>query len=286
MRSLIANYSNNQTTEPLYINTSLNMAGFESMLWPMNTSTFDIFDLAKPDIHITHHNYIAPDLLYYLKENKSNIDLIVNITGLDQEKLTKFESIFLDNSIQPALFFVNYYDHGLQTKKTNIITLLNGADIFLGSKPKQYDIDCCVFIDKENQGECNCESYHTITYKETLANVADLFFPTDQLINIYANYDRIIFKFFNGIFDQAFFDASLRNNNVFFDIKDRTMLDIHLKKLFGEAGVCDQASNISDLSHRIKQKHTCLHRVKSLLSQLPCKEYTDKLQQIIEGSIK
>jgi hypothetical protein len=52
----------------------------------------------------------------------------------------------------------------------------------------------------------------------------------------------------------------------------------------------DNMCNITDLSsgkikEAIMKKHTCLHRAKSLLSQLSCKTLVDNLQDIIERSV-
>jgi hypothetical protein len=287
MKALVNNYSSFSTTEPLYFNTALNTVQCESTLWPNGVSTFDIFDMVRPDIHITHHKYISNDLIIYLKDTQSKPEIIINITGLNQDQLNRFESFFVENNIVPALYFVNHYDHNLVSKKTNIISLLHGADVFLGSKDPFYDIDYGIIIQSKEQAKSIGDTYHFITYDDKCSQSADLFFSIDQLASMYTNYKNIVFRFFNGIIPQAFFDACIRNNNVFFDIENREILDNHLIKIFGEDGACNmQNKNRYNIVEKIKQKHTCLHRTKSLLSQLPCKEYTDRLQTLIEGSIK
>lgn len=284
MKVLISDYSSNHTTEPLYLNTIFNTIGCESTIWPKNISTFDMFDMSMPNLHITHHSMLTKDLAIYLQNTKINI--IVNITGISQQNLTSLDNIFSEYNIHPLFFFVNGYDSNLKSK-TNIVSILHGADIFLGKIQQQYEIDYGIFVDNKNQMEPIGQTYHYITNSDNLTNDVDIYLPVFRLNNLYVNYKNIVIKYFNKILPQILFDASIYNGNVFFDIKDRSLLDDHLKKLLGEENKCnlnnDESGKIRDL---ILKKHTCLHRAKSLLSQLPdTKIYIDNLQNIIEKSI-
>lgn len=285
MKILISDYTNANFTEPVYFNTILNMLDCSSTLWPQNLSTYDAFDIIQPNLHITHHLKLTHDLLMYLQENRS-IDLAINITGITQENLSNLDKILNEAGIKPAVLFVNYYDHGLKLKNTNITTILHGADLFLSSEPKQYEIDYAIFVNDKSQITPTDRSYHYITTNEKLEKDADLFLPTARLNHIYHNYEQVILKYFDGEFPQLFFDAALKTR-VFFDISERQKLDDHLNKLLGNGEHCVFGNlNSGDIKEKILKKHTCLHRTKSLLSQLPCKELTDKLQAIIERSIK
>jgi len=285
MKVLISNYNNNGTTESSYLNTVLNMIDCKSSIWPNNLSTYDAFDIMKPDLHITHHTLLSQDLAFYLKENK-NIDLIVNITGITQDNLTHLESIFTDFGINVSFFFVNRYDHGLVSRKNNILTILPGADLFLGSEPQRYEIDYGIFVNDKSQINPIGDTYHYITNDQKIEKDADIFLPVEKLNHLYHNYNSIVIKYFDNVFPQLFFDAALKVP-VYFDSPNKNELNSNLKKLLGDDSYCNldnkDSGNISD---KIKSKHTCLHRTKSLLSQLSCKDYTDKLQSIIERSVK
>ena len=287
MKVLISDYSSVYSTEPYYFNTTLNIIDCQSSIWPQNLSTFDAFDIIKPDLHITHHKQISRDLIVYLQEN-NNIDLVINISNITQDNLNTLESVLETANIKPAVLFVNYYDHKLKSKNTNITTILHGADLFLGTEAKQYDIDYGVMVDDKSQIQPIGETYHYITNEPSLERDVDIFLPINRLNHCYPNYRNIVLKYFNGVFQQLFFDAGIKTS-VFFDLQDRELLDKYLIKLFGENNTkyCSiDTPEGGKIESKIRTKHTCLHRVKSLLSQLPCKEYTDKLQQIIEGSIK
>ena len=283
MKILINNYSNSHSTEPIYLNTAFNAAGCESTLWPSNVSTFDIFDMVQPNIHITHHSKLTIDLATYLKEAK-NIDFIINITGLNQDHLIAMEEKLLSFNIKPKLYFVNHYDHNLKSNRVNIMTLLHGADIFFGKGKKQYSINSAILIDNKDQIYPYGDTYHYLSVNDQLVNDVDICMPLHHMSQLWGNYDKIIIRYFNNSLSQIFYDAAYYNNNVYFDLKDRTLLDYVLAKMLGEGKHCDlniqESGNVSD---KIKQKHTCLHRAKSLLSQLPRKEQIDKLNNIIEG---
>lgn len=283
MKILINNYSNQYSTEPIYLNTSFNAAGCASTLWPNNISTFDIFDMVQPNVHITHHSKLTIDLATYLQEAK-NIDLIINITGLNQDHLIAMEEKLLSFNIKPKLYFVNYYDHNLKSKNTNIMTLLHGADIFFGKSKQQYSIDSAIIVDSKDEIYPYGNTYHYLSINQQLTNDIDICLPLHHMSQLWNNYNKIIIRYFNKMMQQVFYDAAYYNNHVYFDVKDRTMLNNVLAKILGEGMHCDlNIENSGNIVNKITQKHTCLHRAKSLLSQLPCKEQVDKLNNIIEG---
>jgi len=285
MKILIKDYSSEHSTEPHYLNTIFNMIECNSTLWNNNLSTFDMFDLVKPDIYLTHFHHINKDVMLYLAENR-DIDLILNITGMSQDQLQKLESIFIDAKINPALLFVNQYDPPIHSKKYNIVPILHGADIFLPHQPKEYDIECAIFVNNKEQIKPMGDTYHCISNNSELQENADIIFPIHMLAGIYHNYNKCVIRYFNNVFSQLFFDAAIRIPT-FFDISNRESLNKNLSKLLGSDEYCNIDNlNSGSIADKIKSKHTCLHRAKSVLSQLPCKQYLDNLQDIIDRSIQ
>lgn len=284
MKFLISDYSSEHSTEPLYLNTIFNSIGCASTVCPQNLSAFDAFDLTNPDIFLTHFSKINRDVVYYLK-NKKTIDLVVNITDIKQEHLNEMESVLYSNGIKPLFFFVNNYDHELRSNKTNINVILRGADVLFGKIDRMFNIESGIFVNSKESMTPTGQTYHYLSAYKQLENIADIVMPTHKLTHFYPSYKQIVFKYFDGALPQIFFDAAYYGNSVYYDIKDRSILDIHLQKLFGEPGMCLD-ENSGKVTNKIKQKHTCLHRAKSLLSQLPCKDFTDKLQNIIEEQLK
>jgi len=285
MKILVADYSSDYSTEPLYLNTIFNQAGCQSTIISNDISIFDSFDTCDPDLYITHHSILSKDLLFYLTNNSRKVDLAINITGMTQENLSKMDSIFSTNNITPSMYFVNRYDHNLFSR-TKITTILHGADLFLSSEEKQYDIEYGIFIDDAKQIKSLESTYHYITYIKNMEKEAEIFLPIHRLSHMYNNYKYTIFRYFHNIFPQAFFDAAVRCGSVLFDLEDRSSLETNLSKLFGEGKYCDFSNgSTGSIKERVLNKHTCFHRAKSLLSQFPAKEYIDNVQKIIESKV-
>jgi hypothetical protein len=285
MKILISDYSSDYSTEPLYLNTIFNQIGCKSTLLSNDVSVFDSFDTCEPDIYITHHSILSKDLLVYLASATRKIDLAINITGISQDDLSKMDSIFSSNNIVPSMYFVNRYDHSLFSRN-KITTILHGADLFLSSEAKQYDIEYGIFVDDASQIKLLDSTYHYITYLKTAEKDADIFLPVHRLTHMYHNYKHIVFKYFHNIFPQAFFDAAVRSGSVLFDLSDRSALQSNLSKLFGDENYCDFANtSTGSIKDKVLGKHTCFHRAKSLLSQFPAKEHIDNLQKIIESKV-
>jgi hypothetical protein len=287
MKLLISHYLQERSTESLYFNSILNTVGCKSTIWGDNVSTYDMFDIVKPDVFITHYKHISMDLALYLQENK-NIDLVLNVTEINQENLNTLENRLKEFSITPKFMFSNYYDHGLVTK-SNIITILHGADILLSKSPKQYDIDYGIFVDNKNQIKPVGETYHFISENSKIEQDIDIYLPAYRMTHLYQNYKNIVFRYFESGLPQIFYDAAASSDRVFFDIGDRNDLDAQLNKLLGTKGVKHcyiENENSGSIKETILSKHTCLNRAKTLLSQFSAKEELDKLQALIERESK
>ena len=285
MKILVSDYSSNYTTEPLYINTVLNQIGCKSTLLSENMSVYDGFDLSKPDVHITHFKTITRDLIEYLKNNQSSIDLIINITEIDQQTLHKLDKILHDNKLKPCFYFTNEYDHNL-VSRNNITTILLGADLFIPSSHKHYDIDYAIIVEDSVDISEYGETYHFLSCNNNMEHKVDIFLPVSKLKQLYPNYKHVLFKYFDGVFTQMFFDAGYAGIPIFYDVgvDEKDLLTKQLSKLLGKENCCSLDDiNSGYIRDIVMAKHTCFHRVKSILSQLPAKEYVDNLQKIIQG---
>lgn len=286
MRVLISDYSSDITTESLYMNTCLNEAGCKSTVLSNKTSIYDGFDMCKPDVYITYHENLSKDLVEYLKDTTAKkTDIVINISGLTQEHLSKLDSIFSDNNIKPALYFTNYYDHGL-TSRNNIVAILPGADLFLTSEKQAYEIDYGIFVNSKEDLIATGSTYHFITLNKGIDKIADIYLPIHRLTHLYSNYKNIVFKYCEALFSQVFFDAAIKTDSVFFNTQKpacKEFIAKYLPKLLGDSNYCSlESPDSGHIKKIILGKHTCFHRAKSLLSQLPAKEYVDNTQKLID----
>lgn len=279
MKVLVENYSSIYCTEPLYLSTTIDsIDGCSSAIFPSDSkmSIYDKFDLSKPNVYITHAMLLNNDVVLYLVENKG-IDVIMNISGLNQEQLSQTEALFLYHDLKSVLFFINYSHHGLVSKNFNIFTLPHCADIYLGVNKKMvYNIENGILVSDKSQISKREGTYHYIAINRSLSNDVDICMSTPQLSNIYPNYDRLVIKPFKKVVPQYFYDAIFYGKSVVYeaDKVDDPMIDI-LNRIFKDLD--PQA-----LKTTVQNKHTCLNRTKSLLSQLPCNDIVIKLGKMME----
>lgn len=285
MNFIIGNYSSSTQTESLYIDATLRAIGCKSNIWnPSKISAYDLFDMVKPNYYVTHITNIMTDVISYIKEN-GGVELIINVTGVDQEALSTMERILGEQKVPIAFLFTNTDVADLQTK-ARLVKIGFGADLFLSKGTIPYSIDVGqIVLSKDHIKHYDC-SYHTISYSKTLENNVDILLPVNQLSNIYHNYNEIVFRSFGTMIPQSFYDAIYYGKKVYFDIDDestRKMVSDRIKKTFRtEMDICDK-NNIDtvELRKKLLDRHTCFHRTKTLLSQLPLNEYLERIDKLI-----
>jgi hypothetical protein len=289
MNFVIGNYASATQTEPMYIDATLKAIGCKSAIWnPTKISAYDIFDMVKPDYHLTHITAIMTDVVSYIKEN-GGVELIINISGANQDVVTNTERLLKERNVPIAFLFTNSDDCSIESE-ARLIKIGFGADLFLskGNIPYNLDLGQIVFS-KEHIKSFDCP-YHTISYVKSLENDVDILLPVNQLSNIYHNYDRLVFRSFGAIIPQCLYDAIYYGKHVSYDIDDedtRKVVSEKIKKIFRtDMDICDPNNVDSvELRKQLLDRHTCFHRVKSILSQLPSSEYLSKIDQLI-GEVK
>jgi hypothetical protein len=290
MKLVITDYSSYNQTEPSYFNTSLNLIdGCSSTLWNTSQiSAYDIFDMVKPNIWITHIKSIVTDGLAYMSKEDPNIQLIINITSANQEEVYNVENFILDKKINCAFFFTNLDDSAIKSKKIKILNIQLGADIFLGDGKLNYYIDKGIFVNNKSEMKSYNGSFHYIANNQSLEKDVDVTLSIQQLSSIYKNYGEIVFRYFDRIVPQLFYDAVYRGNKVYYDIDNTEKVEYvnsKFKKLLKiDTDLCSDGLDFNSIKECVKSKHTCLNRVKSLLSQLPCNDMIEKLETIIRNN--
>jgi len=261
MKFLVSNYSTPWSTESHYFNAGLSLIdGVQSSLFNQSASVYDNFDTAKPDVFITYFGQMSMDIVLYLKENK-NIKLVINVDGIPADHIEKAYLSLVSENIKPTLFG----KEDLKFDNATYFKILPGADIFLQKGPKNYSVDKLIFVDNESQiQELDC-SYHYTTVATNdnaeLTSKVDFVIPITLLNSIFSNYQEIVFKGGSYIGSQLSFNAIYSGTKIIFDTKDSKDLD-----------KIDNIFKGQKLLSSVKNKHTCLHRLKSLLSSL---SYTD-----------
>ena len=264
MKFLISDYSTPWYTEPHYFNAGLNLVGQKSNLLNHNVSIYDNFDRFTPDIYITHISHLSKDVINYVIENKK-IKLLIN-TNFTNPDLIKKNDDYLSSSKIDYSFFGNDNPNNIM----KYIKILFGADIFFNKQNKQYSINKLIFIESKDQIEKLDGTYHYTSTNQDMVEEIDIIFPSTTLSLLFNSYDESIFKGSSYIGSQIAFDAIYSGTKVIFDTKETKDLD-----------KIDDIFKKQKLLTSVKNKHTCLHRLKSLMSQISC----DDLAQKIENKI-
>jgi hypothetical protein len=295
MKFVINDYSSANQSESHYLNATFNsIDGCSSVLWDGGQiSAFDLFDTVRPDIWITHFKYIVNDGLIYMGQKGNNTELIINITGANQEEVSSLEDFIISKNVRCLFFFTNLDDNTITTKKINIVKVQLGADLFLLNNNRNqlsYNVEKAIFINNKTEIKPYSTTHHIISNNIEATDGADLVLTIAQLGSIYHNYSEIIFRYFDRVVPQLFYDATYAGNRVYYDIDNdekRNYVNQKFKKILKiENNICDpQSLDFEYIKSCVKNKHTCLHRAKSLLSQLPAHEFIKKLEVLIDRSV-
>ncbi len=264
MKFLISDYSTPWHTEPHYFNAGLNLVGQQSNILNHNISIYDNFDKFTPDIYITHISHLSKDVISYITENKK-IKLLINTNFTNPDLIKKNDEYFSSSKID-YYFFGNDNTSNL----SKYIKILFGADIFFNKQNKQYNISKLIFIESKNQIEKLDGTYHYTATNQEMIDDIDIIFPSTTLSLLFNSYDEIIFKGSSYIGSQIAFDAIYSGTKVIFDTKEAKDLD-----------KIDEIFKKQKLLTSVKNKHTCLHRLKSLMSQVSCEDIAQKVESKI-----
>ena len=254
MRFLIYNYGTPWSTEPNYFNAALSTLGTYSAMFDNTKSFYDNFDLNNPDVFITHAMALPRDFIEYQKNNPNkNIQLVLNINGVQNENLKIIVDALNNNNVKFVLF--GNYDPNLQNAK--FVKILPAADLFINNAKKFYDIDKAIFVSEESQIKQYDNTYHIFTINQDISDKVDFFLSIFDLNSVLVNYKEIVFKDVSFLNSQVLFDAIKYNTKVTFDFKNSNDTD-KINDIFkGEK-----------LFTCMKHKHTCFNRLKTLVSQI------------------
>lgn len=293
MKILIENYANPLSTEPQYLNRTINHTNTQSEIWNTNhLSVYDVMDLYNPDILICNHTCRSlSDVIKYFKN--SNKELILNISGMRQNSLSIIENILSTNNIKCRLFISNNFEqiNPLKSNAIKIINLLPSADIFIPIQHvPNFNIDAAIIttpaIDKTKLEEYinQYETLHKIVIQQTNEKISDLFDYGVDAINacsIYNKYNNLVLCLTNKmIFSQIFFDAYLRSNNVILQTDDKKITNEILQSLFENE---NKSSTFQSIKDQIKKRHTCVNRTIKLFRALELNDDVKILEKLQES---
>ena len=307
MQAIIQNYATANSTEPLYISECLNaIDGCKATVWnDSQASVFDIFDIVKPDVFITHYRMLSSDVIKYL--SGSNIECSFNMTGAQQEHIDQMDEMLRSHKINCPFMFTNQPQrfNMLLQRKTKLISIMHGADIFLPAQEvalPEYNLDMCLITNYKGDAERltelldNYSCYHTVSTDPELADHVDINMPTMSLYAAYPRYKKIVITHESNYMPQYFFDSLLYGNETYFFTRHKAQqekTDSVVKDILNtkQSLVCEYdeiergSVDFTKIRKNLLMKHTCVNRVKRMLSRLKCGVIADQLDDLVQEKV-
>lgn len=272
MKFLVQNYASESNTQAMYLARGLNTDDHTAVLWNNDCSLYDIMDRERPDCYVTSASMLSKDFLHYAKSYLMfDMKLLLNVDGVSQDIINSLERSLLQNNIKCLFFFAS--NPKIHTNKIRFVNLNNAYDVYLSTKSKLgYKINKAFIVNSQDEIEKSDGSYHILSHKRDMIDIADIVFPEFQLCSLYGNYDEIIVNI-DSVIPQVFFDALMYGNKVYYRSKNEDVKKSVEKLLRTDESLdYDDQNKMTDftkIKKTIVERHSSLNRVKTLLSQLP-----------------
>ncbi len=285
MKLLFHNYSNEVTTEPLYLSNALRQCGVDAALWAdPNVSAFDALDMAGPDVFVSHAYAITPDIFKYLTTAK-NIDLVLNVTGLTDTQITDLEGHLKRSGVNCPFIFTNHF--GFNKKPATELkfhTIYPCADLFnaapaMGDKTVKEAVLCKESGEQLNDAIRHSDQYHMFHVTNgDLDEAFDMRTNINSLKGLYPVYEKIrLVGDANFCSSQFFFDLNFNTYNIAVTCSDRPNFDKFLAEAFEDK---DDGGDIKlQVRNQIKDRHTPWHRAATLCKHLKAKDEMMKVER-------
>lgn len=313
MKILFHDYSNELSTEPMYLFEALSQCGINPMIWrDPRQSAFDVFDMAKPDVFITHAQTITADIVKYLSASPK-IDLVINVTGMSETQLKSVEDFITEKKISVPLLISNHLTYKPKPKTSlNLHRLLPACDIFyrLPKPPELSGGPMCkeaiisneycaelekFLIDERTRSESmeTFRQYHLV--QMTSGDKSEHFDIKTNLRSVHTLFHMYETICIAGSSDfclsQLFFDTVLNAQEMSVIAHDKDNFYSGLQELFTESEINtdDRAAIKEEMKKQVKQRHTPFHRAATLLKLLKDKESmmkVEKFKELLPNALK
>lgn len=283
MKILFHNYTHALSTEPLYLHNAFIKSGIQSVLWAsQQVSAYDMFDMHKPDIFVTHFQVFTYDILNYLKNNNS-CEVVMNVTGATQAQVDSIEQAFVDAKLKSPFIFTNDFENKVKSK-LNLVKLYPAADIFNMDYGAFQDagvpeaIISNKFDEKVDNYIANKQVFHLLYVTGgDLDSHFDISVTAQSLPRIYKIYPKVVLIGDNDLCcSQIFLDMNLNCKRVEVKSSNQEGFEKMLKEMFTAVASEDIQAEIKN---QIKAKHTPFDRAWRFMKYL---NNNDGMNQIMK----
>ncbi len=280
MKFIVDNYSGNATSQSLYIYKHISEnTNHQCYLNNGQISTFDLLDDVKPEVYISNLSVLSRDVIQYIRQNQYDMKLMINIDNVKLGNILDVEEVLVDEKINFRFFGNLSGINPTKVRKTKIFNLLDGYDSNIESSKKVWDkkinhlivVKSDVDITNIDLEKLKNKTFHVASFESTVEIHTNVI---DAIKNLYHNYDSVIFANLEYGIPQPFFDCLYQNCKAFFVSKmygkeiNNTLTKI--LKINGNLNFNDddKIEDFNEIFDTVKQNHSYVRRVNSLLSQV------------------
>lgn len=286
MRILFHNYSDETTTEPLYLFQALQKSGIDAHIWAdRNVSAYDTFDKVKPDVFVSNFRNITPDIMKYL-EQAPNISLVLNVTDISDSQMKGVEDYVKEKKIKVPFVFTNSFGYKpLPKTELKCERIFPAFDLFRVRPAGAAPVCKEAVLSKSFDGHLEKQ----LTDKEVyhLIQVTDGEKDTNFDLRVNASSIQELAQYYKSISlvgdvdfcsSQLFFDLNFNANNVTVRVEDEENFDKFLLNIFKDAKSEEQMGR--QIRQQLKSRHTPFHRAATFLKHLKYKDGMEQVEQV------
>lgn len=291
MRILFHNYSNEITTEPLYLSQALKQSGLDAHIWADHRmSAFDVFDQVRPDVFVSHYRNITPDVMAYL-DQAPNIKLVLNVTDISEAQMKDVEGYLTAKNIDVPFVFTNSFSHKPRPfTKFKCERLYPAFDLFRlrqpGTEPvckeavlsREFDD----FLEEDLQKR---EVYHLVQVTEGDKNENfDLRVNASSIQELSQYYHSFsLVGDTDFVSSQLFFDLNFNAQNITVRVSDDENFAKFLSDIFIDGGAVKDIGG--QVKKQLKSRHTPFHRAATFCKYLKFKDGMNQIEHV-KGQIQ
>lgn len=286
MRILFHNYSNEVTTEPLYLFQALRQSGLDAHIWAdKRVSAFDIFDRVKPDVFVSHYRNITPDVMKYL-EQAPNINLVLNVTDISEAQMKDVEAYLTSKNIKVPLVFTNNFSYKPRPfTKFKCERLYPAFDLFrIRQQPETVlckeavlSLEYNDFLEEQLKDK---DVYHLVQVTEGEKNEHfDLRVNASSIQELAQYYHKFTLCGNTDLCSsQLFFDLNFNAHNITVQVEDDENFNKFLSDIFVDG---DTEGDIGkQIKNQLKSRHTPFHRAATFCKYLKAKDEMSKVETV------
>lgn len=286
MRILFHNYSNEVTTEPLYLYQAMKQSGLDAHIWAdRRMSAFDVFDRVQPNVFVSHFRNITPDVMKYL-DQAPNISLVLNVTGISESQMKDVEAYLTAKNITVPFVFTNEFSYKSRPyTKFKCERLYPAFDLFgvrqHTAEPLCKEAVLAIEYDDFLQEElAKKEVYHIVQVTEGEKNEHfDLRVNASSIQELAQYYHKFTLCGNTDLCSsQLFFDLNFNAHNITVQVEDDENFSKFLTDIFVDEEALDDVGR--QVKNQLKSRHTPFHRAATFCKYLKFKDGMSQVERV------